>query len=211
VPWALWVRAKTRWSRTGRMGTHIRSSRARPAAARSRPPRPWWPCIAGTPYYRVSSTGRTRTTPGFRAFFDKRQRVMERVGCSFTGGLFLLNSCRDSTWLENCHAYQSILGRPSVRPEAIRLMGIAFEMALVAVNPVRAGRRLVGRGWEAGLDEARPVSGQALTHTLDQHAANLGGRGQEANRNAGTPPPLPLTRETNSMIRTMVASAALAY
>ena len=41
---------------------------------------------------------------------------------------------------------------------------------------------LVGWGWEAGFDEDRPVSGQALTHTLDQHAANLGGCGEESNR-----------------------------
>ena len=51
------------------------------------------------------------------------------------------------------------------------------------VNPIRAGRRLVGWGWEAGFDEDRPVSGQALRHTLDQHAANLGGCGEESNRN----------------------------
>ena len=50
------------------------------------------------------------------------------------------------------------------------------------VNPIRAGRRLVGWGWEAGFDEDRPVSGQALTHTPDQHAANLGGCGEESNR-----------------------------
>ena len=59
---------------------------------------------------------------------------MERVGCSFTGGLFLLKSCRDSTWLEHCHAYQSILDGLRFDPEAIRLMGIAFEMALVALQ-----------------------------------------------------------------------------
>ena len=51
------------------------------------------------------------------------------------------------------------------------------------VNPVGAGRRLVGGGREAGFDEARPVGGQALTHTLDQHAAYLGGRCEESNRN----------------------------
>jgi hypothetical protein len=36
----------------------------------------------------------------------------------------------------------------------------------------------------AGFDEARPVSGQALAHTLDQHAANLGSLGQESTPNA---------------------------
>jgi hypothetical protein len=41
------------------------------------------------------------------------------------------------------------------------------------VNPVGARRGLVGRRRKAGLDEARPVGGQALR-----------GRGQESNRNA---------------------------
>ena len=47
------------------------------------------------------------------------------------------------------------------------------------VNPVGAGRKLLGWGRQAGFNEARPVGGKPLTHTLDQHAANLGGRGQE--------------------------------
>ena len=63
---------------------------------------------------------------------------------------------------------------PGHEPEAV---------VLDLVNPVGAGRRLVGGGREAGFDEARPVGGQALTHTLDQHAANLGGRCEESNRN----------------------------
>jgi hypothetical protein len=50
-------------------------------------------------------------------------------------------------------------------------------VVLDLVNPIGAGRGLVGRRWEAGFDAARPVSGQALTHTLNQHAANLGGSG----------------------------------
>ena len=58
-------------------------------------------------------------------------------------------------------------------------------VVLDLVNPVGAGRGLVGWGWEARLDEARPVGGQALAHTLDQHAANLGSRGEELNRNMG--------------------------
>jgi hypothetical protein len=41
------------------------------------------------------------------------------------------------------------------------------------VNPVGAGRGLVGRGREAGFDEARPVGGQAHTHTLDQHPVGV--------------------------------------
>jgi hypothetical protein len=42
------------------------------------------------------------------------------------------------------------------------------------VNPVGAGRGLVGRGWEAGFDEACPVNGKPLTHTLEQHSGNVG-------------------------------------
>jgi hypothetical protein len=38
------------------------------------------------------------------------------------------------------------------------------------VNPIRPCRRLWGEGGQARLNEARPVSGQALTHTLNnQH------------------------------------------
>jgi hypothetical protein len=50
------------------------------------------------------------------------------------------------------------------------------------VNPVGARRRFIGGGRQAGLDETRPASGQALTHKLDRYAANLGGRGEESNR-----------------------------
>jgi hypothetical protein len=59
-------------------------------------------------------------------------------------------------------------------------------VVLDLVNPIGAGRGLVGRRWEAGFDAARPVSGQALTHTLNQHAANLGGGGGESSRTART-------------------------
>ena len=55
-------------------------------------------------------------------------------------------------------------------------------IVLNLVNPVGAGRGLVGWGWEARFDEARPSGGQTLTHTLDQHAPNLGGRGAESNQ-----------------------------
>jgi hypothetical protein len=41
--------------------------------------------------------------------------------------------------------------------------------AVDLVNPVGAGRRLVGWGGPAGLDEARPISGKPLAQTLDQH------------------------------------------
>jgi hypothetical protein len=56
-------------------------------------------------------------------------------------------------------------------------------IVLDLVNPVEAGRGLVRWGREARLDEARPVGGQALTHTFDQHPANLGGGREESNRN----------------------------
>jgi hypothetical protein len=55
-------------------------------------------------------------------------------------------------------------------------------VVLDLVNPVGAGRGLVGGGRKAGLDEFG-VGGEAPTHTLDQHAPNLGGRGAESNRN----------------------------
>ena len=55
-------------------------------------------------------------------------------------------------------------------------------VVLDLVNPVRAGRGLVGGRWEARFDEARPVRGKPRTHTLDQHAPNLGGRGAESNQ-----------------------------
>ena len=49
------------------------------------------------------------------------------------------------------------------------------------VNPIGAGRRLVGRRRETGLDELG-VGGQAPAHTLKQHAANVDGRSRESNR-----------------------------
>ena len=55
-------------------------------------------------------------------------------------------------------------------------------VVLDLVNPVGAGRGLVGGRWEARFDEARPVRGKPRTHTLDQHAPNLGGRGAESNQ-----------------------------
>ena len=76
----------------------------------------------------------------------------------------------------------------AARPFEFRIAGSRRGLSLVVVldlvNPVGAGRGLVGGGWEAGFDEALPVGRKPLTHTLDQHAANLGGRGQESNRNA---------------------------
>ena len=49
---------------------------------------------------------------------------------------------------------------PGHEPEAV---------VLDLVNPVGAGRGLVGWGGEAGFDKARPVSGQALTQQFDRH------------------------------------------
>jgi hypothetical protein len=46
----------------------------------------------GTLYYSVFSKGSTRKRfpcDGFKGFYE-RQRVMERVGCSLTAGLFLV-------------------------------------------------------------------------------------------------------------------------
>jgi hypothetical protein len=36
-------------------------------------------------------------------------------------------------------------------------------------------RSQVAGTWKAGFDEARPLGDKPSTHTLDQHAANLGG------------------------------------
>jgi hypothetical protein len=95
--------------------------------------------------------------------------------------------------LEVVHSlgHQRVAARPVVPPAGNQpdAHGVATghkpkPIVLDLVNPVGAGRRLVGWGWEAGFDEARPFRGQALTHTLDQHAANLGNRSGESNRNA---------------------------
>jgi len=97
--------------------------------------------------------------------------------------------------LEAVHSlgHQRITGRPVVAPAGDQpdAHGIAAghqpeAVVLDLVNPIGAGRGLVGRRWEAGFDAARPVSGQALTHTLNQHAANLGGGGGESSRTART-------------------------
>ena len=47
------------------------------------------------------------------------------------------------------------------------------------VNSVRPGRGLVGWRREAGLNELG-VCGKPPSHTLDQHAVNLGSRSQES-------------------------------
>ncbi len=58
--------------------------------------------------------------------------------------------------------------KPESRPFGIVPDHEPVAIVLDFVNPVGAGRRLVGGGREAGFNEARPVGGQALTHTLDQ-------------------------------------------
>jgi hypothetical protein len=77
---------------------------------------------------------------------------------------------------------------PGDQPDAHRVAPghEAEAVVLDLVNPVGARRRLVGWGWKAGFDEARPVGRQALTQTLNQHAANLGVRGEESNQSAPT-------------------------
>ena len=75
------------------------------------------------------------------------------------------------------------------------------------VNPVGAGRGLVGGGREAGLDEARPFSGKPLTHTLNQHAPNLGGRGEESNLTVAGPVPIHRTCRSGRQHSSMVAVA----
>src|SRR4029077_20440169 len=84
---------------------------------------------------------------------------------------------------------QRIARRPAVpvageqaAPGAVAPRHEPEAVVLDLVNPALAGRGLVGGGWKAGFDEARPVRGQALPQTLDQHAPNLGGRRQESNR-----------------------------
>ena len=79
--------------------------------------------------------------------------------------------------------HERIAGRPVIAPAGNQpdANGIAtghepIAVVLDLVNPVGAGRGLVGGRRKAGLDEACPVGGQALAHMLDQHAANLGGR-----------------------------------
>jgi hypothetical protein len=78
--------------------------------------------------------------------------------------------------------HERVAGRPVIapardRPDAHRFAPGHEPKAVVLdlVNPVWARRRL--GGGQARLNEARPVSGQALTHKLDRHAPNLRSRG----------------------------------
>jgi hypothetical protein len=65
------------------------------------------------------------------------------------------------------------------QPDADRIAPCHKPVAVVLdlVNPVRAGRGLVGGGRETGPDEFG-VGGKPFTHKLDQHAANLVSRSQ---------------------------------
>ena len=91
--------------------------------------------------------------------------------------------CLHDEWVAGC----PVVAPTGDKPDADRVPTRHEPEAVVLdlVNPVGAGRGLVGWGRETGFDEARPVSGEALTRTLDQHATNLGGRGQESNQPAG--------------------------
>ena len=71
--------------------------------------------------------------------------------------------------------------KPESRPFGIVPDHEPVAIVLDFVNPVGAGRRLVGGGRKVGLDEFG-VGSKAPTHTLDQHAANLGGRRRESSR-----------------------------
>ena len=71
--------------------------------------------------------------------------------------------------------------KPESRPFGIVPDHEPVAIVLDFVNPVGAGGRLVGTGWEAAFDEFG-VGGKPPTHTLDQHAANLGSRRRESSR-----------------------------
>ena len=85
---------------------------------------------------------------------------------------------------------------PSVRRRALQIIAAnpdgctEVTRALHLMNPVGAERGLGGWGREAGLNKARPVSGQALTQTLDRHVANLGSQSQELKRKPAVGEPM---------------------
>ena len=66
-------------------------------------------------------------------------------------------------------AVRPVVAAPGNQPDADGIASRHEPIAVVLdlVNPVGAGRGLVGWGWEAGFNEARPVGGKPLTHTLD--------------------------------------------
>ena len=85
---------------------------------------------------------------------------------------------------------------PSVRRRALQIIAAnpdgctEVTRALHLINPVGAERGLGGWGREAGLNKARPVSGQALTQTLDRHVANLGSQSQSSKRKPAVGEPM---------------------
>ena len=81
---------------------------------------------------------------------------------------------------------RSVVAPAGDQPDAHRVAtGHQPEVVVLdLVNPVGAGRGLVGGGREAGFDELG-LSGKPLTHTLNQHAANLGSRSQDSNQLSG--------------------------
>jgi hypothetical protein len=92
----------------------------------------------------------------------------------------LLLAPRRKLSLDNASSSHPAWDQPDAHRVAAGHQPIAVVLDLV--NPVGAGRGAVGWGGQAGFDEARSVGGKPLTHTLDQHAANLGGRGVESSR-----------------------------
>ena len=56
-----------------------------------------------------------------------------------------------------------------------------LSVVLDFVNPDGTGQGLLGGERETGLDELG-LGGKALTHTFNQHTANLGGRGRDSSR-----------------------------
>jgi hypothetical protein len=55
-----------------------------------------------------------------------------------------------------------------------QIIALAARRAIPTIYESREFAKACRPGMGGRFDEARPISGQALTHTLDQHAANLG-------------------------------------
>jgi hypothetical protein len=154
-------------------------------------------CLPASPCALRSALcgGPRRSAPAGRR---RRGRRGARSGDGGASGRQPPPSHRSTPHLEVVHRlnHERVAGCPVVapagdQPDAHRVPASHEPVAVVLdlVNPVGAGRGLVGWGWQAGLNEAGPVSRQALTHTLNQHAANLGSRSEESNhRGRATPP-----------------------
>jgi hypothetical protein len=88
----------------------------------------------------------------------------------------LLLAPRRKLSLDNASSSHPAWDQPDAHRVAAGHQPVAVVLDLV--NPVRAGRGLVGGGRETGLDEFG-VGGKPFTHTLDQHVANLVSQSQE--------------------------------